>query len=444
MEYVIVLITFLFFIGLLNALPSKLERYFYFLTGGYMCITLCISLFNPYNLYKVSTSTYLLICFGFVSFWLGYICNNRYYRRIIKNTSYQFETLMSSNKLRIAVIISYAIMIYLSVIQFFIILAQGALLSLKVDFFEMVFDNNSILYFFYQCLAFPVFYLSSIVFSYVYINRGFSKKLIIYLIYVIMFCYVGGKRGYFQTFFEIYIITYILSKLELGYNVRQMITSSYKAIIILLMVIVGAAYMTSLSSGEDLSQDKLLESSDKNAKNLIIYNIGAYRAFDIALKSDYVGKSGGFHYGLATLGGCVEYYASNSLTRLGVPVETVRASTMTFLQNEEIRIGQDTDFNFLYTSFMYFYYDFGIIGIMLFSFLFGYFVRLCINIYKSDKSVGSFCLVCYMFISCILFPAGWFNVALSAQPTLLLFYFIRKKQVKKQVKRSAVLLKPLE
>lgn len=437
MNYVLVFITIVIFLFLSKSLRTKLERYFYFITGGYICTTLLISLSNPYDLYDVSTWTYLYLTLGFLCFWIGYISmRKRHGYDFTIDPGSMLDSLLSSKVLWMIYVVSLLLMLSLAVTQWVLIRAQGAMWNLKVDAFEVLFGNNSLLYFVYQCIAFPMFYLCVVLFSYSFINKGVSKKSLLCLFYALIFCYVGGKRGYFQTLIEIFVIIYVVHKLNNGQRLLQMLKSSYKVFFMLFVVYLGAAYMTSLNSDEGLSKQKLRESGDENAKNLVIYNVGAYRAFDYALRNNYFLQCGGYHYGRATVGGCVEYYVTNIASRLGLGMKTVREQTMLKLQDDSIYIGKDIPFNFLYTSFMYFYFDFGFIGILLFSYLFGRFTKYSIVLYESDRSMGSLAFLSYMFVSCILFPAGWFNVSLSAQPTLLLFYLIRKIELSRASKNS--------
>lgn len=406
---------------------------FYVLLGVLFCGLLIVSIFNPYKLFPVSDYAYFVLFLGFGSFFLGYATN----RSHIKRPKYEMtgnvaslDFLGNNYLFWIIFFIAFGTILHMALSQWQLILLQGGMGNLKLDFFELVFNNNSALYFFYQMVIFPLFHLSSIMFAYLLLNKGNKKYILLFLLYAVVFSFVGGKRGYFAIIFEYYVIAFVVTKVSQGAGLWGLFKSSYKLILLAVFVYIAAAFMTSLSGGMDGGSEKLKESGAENAKNLVVYNIGAYRALDYALHNDYIGKSGGFHLGRATFGGAVDYYASGILSRIGIPIKPVRAHTMNLLQDNSIYVGSDTTFNYVYTAFMYFFFDFGILGVIIFSFLFGWFVRLSMRMYAADKTIGSLGLICFLFLSSIQLTGSWFNIALSAQPTLLLFYYMRKKELK--------------
>lgn len=433
MGALIVVFTILLFLLLIPTIKVKLDRMFYVLLGFIFCGLLVASLYNPYKLFNVSDYAYFILFLGFGSFFLGYAISRSHIKRypIHISDGQNLLTFLNKNYLFWSVFfIAFGTILYMAVTQWKVILFQGGLGNLKLDFFELVFNNNSALYFFYQMVIFPLFHLSSIMFAYLMLNGGKKKYIICFLLYAIIFSFVGGKRGYFAIIFEYYVIAFVVTKVSQGAGLWGLIRSSYKLILLAAFVYIAAAFMTSLSGGLDGDTDKLKESGAENAKNLVVYNIGAYRALDYALNNDYLDKAGGYQLGRATLGGAIDYYGAGILNRLGIPIQPVRANTMSLLQNNSIYVGSETEFNYVYTAFMYFYFDFGVIGVVLFSFLFGWFVRYCMRLYSADKTIGSLGLICFLFLSSYQLTGSWFNVALSTQPTLLLFYYIRKKELK--------------
>ena len=433
MGALIVIFTVLLFILLIPMIKVKLDRMFYVLLGILFCGLLIVSLYNPYKLFNVSGYAYFVLFLGFGSFFLGYAINRtyitKYHIRVLDGQN--LLTFLKKNYLFWGVFfMAFGTILYMAITQWRLILFQGGLGNLKLDFFELVFNNNSALYFFYQIVIFPLFHLSSILFAYLLLNKGDKKYIACFLIYAIVFSFVGGKRGYFAIIFEYYVIAFVVTKVSQGAGLWGLLKSSYKLILLAVFVFIAAAFMTSLSGGIDGGSEKLKESGAENAKNLIVYNVGAFRALDYALNNDYLDKAGGYQLGRATLGGAVDYYGAGILSRLGLPIQPVRANTMNLLQNNYIYVGQETKFNYVYTAFMYFFFDLGIIGVILFSFLFGWFVRYSMRLYAADRTIGSLGLICFLFLSSIQLMGSWFNISLAAQPALFLFYYIRKKELK--------------
>lgn len=431
MNVILVLfLCFLFFI-VLTKIRTKKERLFFFVVCGYWCISLIVSIFNPYNLFKISTSTYFLLVLGFASFFWGYL-KYRTKGTVVRSISLGIESVSSILRkkwFRFLYAISLGFIAYLASTQWQVILFQGAIGSLKLNVFELVFGNSSALYFLYQVIMFPMFHLSCILFAYLVLNKGPRVHILLLLLYILLFSFVGGKRGYFGVAFEYFAIVFLLTKVAETRSIKELWKSSSKLIVAGVFVFFAAATMTAMYESSDISSDSVNDSGSETVKSLVIYTVGSYRAFDYGLKNDFLSKSNGFHYGRATFGGTIDYYLSGLLARGGMPIKSVRDYTMDLLQNTRMDIGKDESFNYAFTSFMYFYFDLGIIGIVLFSFLFGYFVRTCIHYYVMDNSLGSLALVCFMFISSIQFCQTWFNISLAAQPTLLLFFYLRKKEL---------------
>lgn len=434
MEYIFVFILILIYILIWLSLKQPRVKMFFLLAGGYWCLSLIISLFNPYDLNPVSPYVYALVSLGYGSCFVGYASMTKRISSTQMTVSHelQINALIHSKFYKFSFLVSFLLVAYLASTQWQVILLQGAIGNLKLDLFELVFNNNSALYFLYQVLAFPIFHLSAVLFSYNVIKGGNWKYTVLLFVYILLFCFLGGKRGYFATFFEYFIIVAILSVVVSKDKKKGELKSLVKKSgVMLTVILLGAAYMTGLSGGVDYDKERMQESNGKNIDNMIIYNVGAYRAFEYALNHDYLGKAGGYQFGRASFGGFLDYYGSPILKMVGIPINRVSESTMKQLQDNEISIGEDRNFNFIYTSFMYFYFDFGVLGILFISFLFGRFLRYCVELSVKDDSIVTFALICYLFVSaCLLFSGSWFFMSLSAQPILLFFYLLRKKQIK--------------
>ncbi len=434
MEYIFVALVIITYILVLFPLRQPRIKAFFFLMGGYWCASLVTSLFNPFDLYSVSPYIYALVSMGYISCFVGFSLRMRKIEsfKLTISKEAQIEDIFHFKFFQVTFFVSLIMVGYLASTQWQVILLQGAMGNIKLDFFELVFNNNSALFLLYQMLAFPMFHLSVILLSYNVIRGGNWKYSLLMLLYILLFCFLGGKRGYFAIAFEYFIIvavlTVFISKNRKKGEIKSLLT---KMGLFLAAILIGAAYMTALSGGVDYDKDRMKESNGENVANMIIYNVGAYRAFEYALNNDYLGKAGGYQFGRASFGGFLDYYGTPVLTKIGLPISRVSESTMKQLQDNEIIIGKDRRFNFIYTSFMYFYFDFGVFGILVISFLFGRFLRYCLNLSVTDNSVVSFVLICYLFVTAgLMFGGSWFFISLSAQPILLYFYLLRRKQIK--------------
>lgn len=432
-----VIITCLVFLLVFVTSKTYANKVFTFIVGGYICLFLLLSLFNPFGLYPVGFEAYFMLTTGFSFFLIGLVNQKKYKFCMHPMGLYSFENKLNiilKNKIFwILFFLSFGVIAFLAVTQWRLILVQGGAGNLKIDTFELLFNNNSILFFIYQIIVFPFFYLSCILLVTLLLEKGKIKYILLFSLYVLLFSFVGGKRGYFLIVLEVFVSIFLLIKLK---RIRLSFFTWFKylsiAVVVLLTILLGAAYMTSIGkNGVDADKDNLLSSLEENAKNVVIYNIGPFRAFEYALKHEYLEYAGGYTLGRSTLGGAIDYYGVGVLERLGFPISRVRDKTMSLLQENSIVIGDGVTFNFSYTGLMYFYYDLGFVGIVFFSLLYGLFCSIILNLFNRYRTFGSLCLVAFMIVEGLLFVATWFNISISAQPTIFLFYLLHRYEIKR-------------
>lgn len=439
MEFIFVILTTLSLLFVKSGCRQSANRLFLIFVGGYICLWLTISLFNPYDLYPVSWWIYAILCLGVISFFMGFVETRHNFVRSISNPlgAYAFQDklkLFLDNKLfDVIFLLSFTLLLYLASTQWRLLLLQGGAGNLKLDFFELIFNGNSVTYAFYQFVVFPFFHFCCILFPILILHKGNKMLSIVLLFFMVLFAFVGGKRGYFMTIIEYFIVVFFLTKFkETHFGLFKWLKFTVLGLIAVVPMIIGAAYMTSISKNNiEGSKEGMIESISENAKNMIVYNIGSFRAFEYALQHDYLEQTGGYTYGRNFFGGAVDYYGAPLLQRVGIPVKRVREKGMSLLQENSIMVGKNTEFNFLYTAFLYFYFDAGLLGILVFSFLFGKLCLITLRTYNRYHTIGSLCLIAYLIIEGLLLNGSWFNISISAQPTLLLFYLMHRYERKR-------------
>lgn len=423
MNIILFIVLILTLCMLWTALNGRLARSFWGIVMLIWLIPLGISLSNPFELFDVSLEVYSIVALGIISFGFGYLILNKPIKRLKKiDILDEIKWIYSIKLVRITYLLSLGLLCSLTVTQWSLISTQGGMGNLKLDFFELVFNNNSGLFFLYQSLIVPLYYISCMIFAYMTLSGCFSKKIIPLFIYIFLFSYVGGKRGYFSIFLQYYIIAYITKRFtnSTKKNIVK-IKTWLKIFSIGCFAFLGAVYVTTIgNSGAQFDKSDFSEAALQNVENVIVYQIGPYRALDYALKHNYIEKFGGYTLGRSTIGGMIDYYGCGILNMFGVPIQRARDLSMGPLQDNSIMVGNNRSWNFSFTSFYYFMFDFGWMGVLFFSFLFGVLVRFVVNLYDKSGSVGSLCLLGYMFISCVLFNASWFNISLYSQPLIII------------------------
>lgn len=416
-----------------RSIPRKLARFFLYTILVIWFIPLAISMFDPFGLYPVSLDTYIIVIIGTFSFIIGYTyCIQK--NHSIGNITFEvsLNILYSSKVVKIIYFIGFIIILSLAVAQWKIISLQGGMGNLKLDFFELIFNRDSRLFFIYQVLLVPMFYILCMIVSFSLLNGNFNLKTLVLLIYILVFSYVGGKRGYFAVFLQYFIVAFIVRMIFNKYRGKTDIPK-IKLMFMSGIFLLGAAYMTATGKSQDISDNHAIRDAlTENAQNAIIYQIGPYRALDYAIENDYIDKYGGYTYGRSTFGGIFDYYGVSIANILGFNFKQARALSMVPLQNNSIVIGQYRDWNFSYTAFYYFLFDLGWLGIVLLPFIFGIFVRYSVNLFETTKTIGSLCLIGYLFIACFQFHASWINIQLYTIPTIIICLLLSRWELKKR------------
>ena len=301
-----------------------------------------------------------------------------------------FRLFLRSKFFCVLYIICFLVIIYLVATQWRLLLLQGGAANLKLDLFELIFNNNSALYAFYRLVVFPFFFLSCVFFPVYIFNKG-NRLITIYLFaFIVLFAFIGGKKGYFSTIIEYLVVVFFLIQYKsIKWNITKHVKYFSIASVVIGFLFLGGAYMASLSGGVEGSRDAIKQSSQANLNYFIIYNVGPFRAFEYGLNNDYLTKSGGYSLGRNFIGGTIDYYGSAILQKAGIPIKRVQDGGMVLMQNNRINIGKDSTFNYSYTALMYFYLDFGFLGIVILPFFFGRFCLWSFKLYNRYRTAGS-------------------------------------------------------
>ena len=116
---------------------------------------------------------------------------------------------------------------------------------------------------------------------------------------------------------------------------------------------------------------------------------------DYALDHNYLKRVGGYNWGGMTLTS-IQRFVNPFFRKLGMGFE-VSASKLTFKQEEYIDIGYTRNQNALYTSVLWYFLDFGWLGVFLFPFLFGIGVRKVIKLLYKYQTVVLAILLGFFF-----------------------------------------------
>ena len=159
--------------------------------------------------------------------------------------------------------------------------------------------------------------------------------------------------------------------------------------------LIGAITVSRMSNYID-SNDGIDTKVEATSKAMLSYAVGPISAFDYAVNNNYLERIGGYKYGGLTLA-APELFVYIILNKCGFRYEKSLDSLVCIKQDEYINVGDESYWNALYTSLLFYYLDLGWLGIVLFPFLFGLIIRFLIKKFYCTNSVCIFIILAFVF-----------------------------------------------
>lgn len=360
-------------------------------------VVFIISLSNPYDLYAVSSNTYILIAIFVISYLLGFISANRR-----KNINFKFiedeiknsiENLNKSN-----IFIAFNVFVAIFIIFFtYKYLNNFSLISddaIRTSRFEVgIIFTSQIQKISFNYIVGTFLWFSKFILAYGLI---FGKKDIKKIFYInLIICtsslvFGGGRNIIIEILFMVLALWYF--KLAFCKEKENFIKFSKKIFIIIfsLIIFVFTTYIRTIN--EEFSLNSMYKALEKSVEHIVVYLVGSFRSLDYAI--NYLELEKG--YGVYTFASFNELY--------NIFLRTIGFDTLPYsniwggILSEPISIGVDKNFNALYTAVFNFYFDFGHLGVFLFSFLFGWISSKTVELFLEKPNVFSLYIVCIFFM----------------------------------------------
>lgn len=393
---------------------------------------LCLSISGFQGLHTPHISTIFILLGHLLTFVLGFsvVKVERYSHDIRKEMplfDIQINTVVSSKKFIIVLIISLVYVSSMFAIFFKEVMVADALVDVRKDFYsgEMLGSGFSFINT-YFLIPFHGFLLS--VFGYL----TFYKRNVVWVlsgVHIIMYSLLSAGRNEFVNiiliivFFAICIGRYASSNQRKNYIV-------FAFLIIFIYSIMGflTGNRSGLSRGNSLS-----DGMEETNTHIIAYLGGPVVAFDYALNSNIINECGGYQYGAMTFASIdeVEFMGEAILRKVagGIPRERAISKIGSYLRDNYIDVGTPWRWNALYTSCIYYYLDFGILGVLLLPFIFGAIVRYLIRCTYRYKSVFFIILIAFVFYILVNTFQRFFLYRMSQLLLLFVLYHYGKKYV---------------
>jgi oligosaccharide repeat unit polymerase len=280
------------------------------------------------------------------------------------------------------------------------IIVVGAIEAREARFFTGKVFQSGIEIAAFTYIIVPLVWFSMFLFSYCTIyNKYKNINWALSFLIIILYASFGAGRNIFIETSLIMLLIYSAKKSNYTEN-----NKSNKIILILLIIlfIILSVLATAFRSDSlsDLTIESFIDAFEILTENFFIYFLGSIRAFQHAFNNP--NQYFQYSFGLLTLSGINELF-SYTLKFSGFSIEPYSWKFGPTLF-EEIRIGSNHDFNALYSAVYNFYFDFDLLGVILFGWIFGNLCSIAVNKFLNTSKPE------YFFISSILFTCSIWSI----------------------------------
>jgi len=382
--------------------------------------------------------TYTILIIGMTSFYIGFSSYGGVH--ILKRQENSNEKILRyTNKL---VTNKITLVLYVICSLFALSYAKNALAAAALNDGAIMFENRLELIFkgssfgalLYGYILIPLFYLTLTLLVITILNK--IKCFLFYIlsgIFLVSYMILAGGRNIFVIMLMYLLISYIsLNSNKKLFSKKKILTG----LILCVLVISGMAFQTGYrkTGHYELSGDDFISSFTDMSEMFVIYSVIPIRLFDIALNNDVPEKLGGLQYGRASIAGTDEVVCGLIKRITGAKphstIEIVKYTQDTWIKIIPGKWG----YNYCYTAVFYNYMDFGILGVILLPFIFGYILRYFVFQFLKYRSLPSLVIISFGYFMMLhslftcYFIKNW--VLMFCVLTMLWQYFTCNKPLK--------------
>lgn len=437
MTLIVAVIIGLIFLVTKYLILDKLSKIFIYLFIAWWGVWLILSTLDVYGLFTVDNSTYLLILLAIFMFVTGFVVGLS--QKSIHFTEVgQIHTInIHQNKVYKVILIAVFLLVGYYFIRYQILSRQIPTNQLRIIRFSVgaLFTSTEQLLFFNFFIEPFIFVLYAVIAYMIIYNK--MKNIVFALSALTLFMYAGIGSGRLPIIYMLMslVFMFLISKINPAVRtieeqlssekIKKLLKSSiYVLIAVFPLLLIYASWLTAFRLGQtSFSFETISLGFNELMKQFIVYFTGPFRALDYGLKN-YVSEIP-LLYGQATLAGINELLHA-TLHVLGVEIRNINYLLGDYLQNRSILVADGIFFNYAYTFIMIFYFDLGIIGVVLFSFIFGFFARKTIFLFNKKPSIPSLVLLVFYFLAVIFSVFSWMFQSPSAILLLISMSILQK------------------
>lgn len=399
-----IVITYLFLLLLIwQRVKDKTSRLLSFAYVSYWCASLFLCEVNPFGYYKVSEYAYGVLMGHLIAFMGGFVIHKPKTEINFGRVQYYSVKRIINNKSFLSIYFVCIIFILVLYYRQRMLLALYTLSDLRGDFMSMILEGSGLSYLFYEIIGTGMFHFTLCLLSYMlFFERKWLYIAFIFL-YDLVWALVSGGRAQVMTIgfylFSMFLISDYVKSVKSGHYSRYNLSLRAKVTSLIFVVgLVGSMSIVSFmkqSTGK-IDNEALFEGLSRLGMDLSEYSSGPIVAFDQGLKDSEI-RPKKYQYGAATFCGA-DYFLYIALRRYGLHETSSYDQTTHVFQEAKMNVSRERAWNYAYTSCMYYYHDFGLMGIILISFLFGFITRRVISrlfVSADIYNIAFFTFVCF-------------------------------------------------
>lgn len=401
---------------------------FIFLFATMWLVDVVLMSFDVYHVNGIRSTTMSLIIFSILLYILGYSLMKGYGENKVKRAALlsSFDKRIESFSRNKALQLIYTIAIIIILTQFFkvlpLLLAEGHMGGgLRVEALTGQL-YSPLFYTFNNYIFSPLYRISLPLAGYFLITKKNLFTTFLTFIYCLLYpSLFGGRLSFFIFGFSValcYLWCKSFNVIIIRKDIKSIITALSIAIVLLFtgMTIAKSGDVSDVKgSFEELKEDMVLQP--------LRYFVCPLKAFDYAIEHHYPSKLGGYMNGRATFAS-IDYYVNPVLNRMsGTHDPNANSIIGHLIQEEWISLSSDVpSWNALYTALLHFYVDFGVVGCLFFSFLFGILTRWAINKMTLKVSLPYFFLAFFFMTMSFMSCFSYYPVGGDVMPFLLYIF----------------------
>lgn len=422
MIFVVLIIFILQIIFVVCVVKNTMAKMFILTYTVWWNVNLIASDFNLYSLYPVSNYVYWLLILNVSSYIIGYVLFNNFVCK-------QFDFKEQKNELhdkynsvnnqlkvlsRSRTFVIFLVLLILILFKYFITYVNllnelGSSQSRTLRYFVGgLFSTQAEVLFFNYVLEPMNYIIIGLISLFVVFKQFKNYTFLLLIMYLVLFTSIGSGR-----IALIELILFILFAIYFRVSLKSISKSDLFRIIklsisfvILTLVVLGyTVYLTALRIGmTGFNIDLFITAINVFVEQIVVYCIGSFRALEYAITnySSLISPQ----YGFLTFSGFDELFGTYFWALK--QDYNITNHFIGGITNSEIFVGPNMRFNALFTCVFNFYYDLGIIGVLIFSFIYGVLSSFIMFLLSKKVNIQTFILGALFFETSILSLQKWY------------------------------------